>query len=150
MSHMKSFAEDLAIEYQEGNPKASLEEAIDPVYTSEKKTLIPKGFLTAFGYKGLVNGRYQLFSTEQEYKEVLCNGSESGFISVDATSRDIEYPCCYGPSELTEKYCFEDVMNMSNLCRRFLGMCDDTIVLLKDGTKTVVKCQNGETFDQGE
>lgn len=72
MSYMKRFVEDLATEYQEGNPNASWEEAMEAVCTSEKP-LIPKGFLTAFGYKGLINGKYQLFSTEQEYKEALCN-----------------------------------------------------------------------------
>lgn len=73
MSYMKRFVEDLATEYQEGNPGASWEEAMDAVCTYEKP-LMPKGFLTPFGYRGLVDGKYQLFSTEQEYKEVVCNG----------------------------------------------------------------------------
>lgn len=33
------------------------------------KNIKPKGYLTNFGYMGLINGEYHLFSTEQEYLE---------------------------------------------------------------------------------
>lgn len=72
MSYIKRFVEDLAVEYQEKHPGTSWEKAMEAVCNSETP-LRPKGFLTAFGYKGLINGRYQLFATEQEYKEALCN-----------------------------------------------------------------------------
>jgi hypothetical protein len=32
---------------------------------------IPKGYVTPFGYKGLVNGRYILFAIESEYLEYI-------------------------------------------------------------------------------
>lgn len=31
-----------------------------------------KGYYTASGYMGLVNGKYILFSTEDEYKDYFC------------------------------------------------------------------------------
>lgn len=75
MSYMKRFLEDLVTEYQRKHPSASFDEAMNAVCNSEDpiKEIKPKGYLTTFGYRGLINGRYQLFSTEQEYKEVLLN-----------------------------------------------------------------------------
>ena len=34
-----------------------------------------KGFSVGFGYFGLVNGKYILFATEQEYREYLMEGA---------------------------------------------------------------------------
>ena len=54
------------------------------------KNIKPKGYLTNFGYMGLINGEYHLFSTEQEYlekfKEVFIfdeNRSKTGIIRED-------------------------------------------------------------------
>lgn len=33
--------------------------------------MICKGYVTPFGYRGLVEGRYLLFATEEEYYEYL-------------------------------------------------------------------------------
>lgn len=39
--------------------------------TLERDVIGPYGYYTSYGYNGLVNGKYMLFSTENEYIEYI-------------------------------------------------------------------------------
>ncbi len=78
MSWTSNFLEEMAEEYCKKNnidPKKddNWEKAMETVTDMEDpvKEIKPKGYTTAYGYRGLIDGKYQLFSTEQEYLEIL-------------------------------------------------------------------------------
>lgn len=68
MSAMGDFVIGLGEAYERKHPNCGWEAAMKAVCESPKEI---KGYLTSFGYMGWINGKYQLFATENEYYDTV-------------------------------------------------------------------------------
>lgn len=68
MSKMGDFVVGLGEAYKRTHPNCSWEAAMNAVCESSKEI---KGYLTSSGYMGWIDGKYQLFATENDYYETL-------------------------------------------------------------------------------
>lgn len=156
MSYTKRFVEDLAVEYQDKYPGTNWEEAMEAVCNFETPLQQNKNIrrLCVMGNNFLCRNRT---------KAVLV--TEDGIRFIDLIASSMNHPCINEIPEIKfEGYVIHHVQNKEGIWKRFLnsmyGYNDlfgykkiifhepATIILWKDGTKTVVKCQNGEIYDK--